>query len=87
MIYVYHLECKKGCNIDSVIETDIKDLAKQMKPTCSVCGRRLYPNEEKTEVLGGKVVKAKQKKNMDEEIKKRNKYKKANDGRGKKKIA
>lgn len=86
MIYVYHLECKKECDIDYIIETDDKDIVKKMKPTCPVCKRRLYPNEERTEVLGGKVVKKNTpKKDMKKEIEKRNAHKKATDGRRKRK--
>jgi hypothetical protein len=88
LIYEYHLECKKGCDIDYVIETDIKDLHKQYKPTCPKCGRRVYPNEETTKIIGPNKVKSKRSKSkttMEQEVTNRQNHKKANDGRRKRK--
>jgi len=76
---IYHLECKKGCNIDYTIETDIKDLAKKMKPICPKCNRRIYQNDSLTEIIGPKkcVPKYKKKKNtVEQEVEKRKKHKK-----------
>ena len=87
MIYEYHPECKKGCDIDSVLETDIKNAHIQLKPKCPKCGRRIYPNEERTKIIGPKRAKPKYKrgpkKSMHEEIADRHEAKKASDGRRK----
>lgn len=48
VIYIYQLECKKGCEFEYIIETDTKDLHKETKPRCPVCGLRIYPDEDKT---------------------------------------
>lgn len=89
MIYKYHLECKKGCKIDFVVETDIKDYPKKLKPTCPECGRRIYQNDERTELIGPKKMVAKykrgKKKTIEQEIAQRKAHKKANDGRRRKK--
>ena len=88
VIYAYHLYCKKGCSLEYVVETDIKNLPKTMKPTCPKCGRRIYIDEEKTEIIGPLRAKPKYKRkktNIDDEIANRQEHKKANDGRRRKK--
>lgn len=79
MIYLYHLECKKGCKINYIIETDVKDLPKRTKPSCPVCNKRIYQNDERTEFLGPEKVRPKylkgKKKSIEEEVAKRKKAK------------
>ena len=77
MIYKYYLECKKGCEVDSIIETDVKDFPKKIKKNCPHCGRKLYQNDEKTELIGATKITSKyKKKNHEEEISKRLAHKK-----------
>jgi len=82
LIYKYYLECKKGCEIEYIIETDVKEYITKNKPLCPKCGRRIYENEQKT-VISVSKVKTK-KLSMDDEIDRRHKHKKATDKRRKK---
>lgn len=66
IIYIYKLECKKGCDIDYIIETDIKDLYKKTKPTCLKCGRRVYPNEDESLIVEKKKKVTKQDKTIEQ---------------------
>lgn len=83
MLYIYHLECKKGCDIDYTIETDDKNYITKNKPICPKCGRRIYENLDKTELL---ILKVKKKKESEEDsLKRREKYRKSIDKRRKRK--
>ena len=76
---IYYLECKKGCNINYTVETDIKDLPKKMKLKCPKCNRRIYQNDNLTKFVGPKksVPKYRKKKTtMEQEVENRKKHKK-----------
>jgi len=83
LIYKYYLECKKGCEIDYIIETDLKEYIIKNKPICPKCGRRIYENESKTIIIGPEKVKIKRHKEEDE-LARRHAHKKETDGRRKK---
>lgn len=87
MIYLFHLMCKNGCDVNYTIETDSKDYISKTKPKCIICGNRLYAEEDKTTILGPDKVKTKTisiKKIIEKEAEERKEYKLANDKRRKK---